>query len=184
MHIRRAHQIDKFTIFGHAAHAYMGVFPVAGNAYNRFGQERNFQSVGTENFLYQVAHQDFIIGSLYAVGRKLPVDFQLFIHVGHIAVHVQLSPDTAHFLVAHFRFQSIKSQYFHRLFQGRPHIAPGPCPILFLHDLGGGQGHGRNAFGRCLHPKFQFRGTGESNLFNIVRADRQSGYRTSLFHSF
>ena len=159
------------------------MFATAGYAHNGFCQEGNFQTVGTENFLDHGADQDFVIRSLQAIG-VFPVNFQLFIDMGHIAVGIQLATDAAHFFMPHFRFQAIVAQHCNSLFQSGTDIATGTSPVLFLHDLGRGQGLGGNIFRRSLDPEFQFRCTGEGDFFHIVGSKCQTGDFPFCFHGF
>jgi hypothetical protein len=114
------------------------MFTASGHPEDWFGLERNFKSIGAEDFLHNAADQDFIIRSLER-GRKTPINFQLFIDVGHIAIFIELAADTAHFLMPHFRVKTIEIQGLDGLFQGSPNIAARTLPILFLHDLGRGK---------------------------------------------
>ena len=167
MHIGRGKQVHDFSVFQFGRNAHMGMLAAAGHAGNGFCLEGNVQAVLPENFLDDNAGQNFIVRRLQA-HVVFPVHFQLFIDMGHMAGRINLSFNTAAFLMSHLRLQPVQLQHFNGLFQRRAHIAPGPLPVHFLHDLGGGQCFNGRIFPGGFYPEFQFGGRRENQMGNFI----------------
>ena len=183
VHIFGREQIDNLTVLHFSSNAYVNVLAITSNTGNGFCLEGNFQTVHTEHFFNYDARQKFVIRSLYA-NVKLPVHFQLFHNVGHMTATVDLSFNTATFLVTHFRFQAVEFQSLDGLFQSSTYVTAGTLPILLLHDLRGVQCFNRSIFRRRFYPKFQLSCAGEDKLFNIskVYVLQACDYRVLLKH--
>ena len=168
MHILRREQVDDFSVFHFCGNAHMRMLTAACNTGNRFSLEGNLQAVHAENFFNDDTCQKLVIRSLNSAA-ELPVNLQLLHNVSHMTCGINLTFNTATFLVAHFRLQAVQLQSLNSLLQCSTHVAAGTLPILLLHYLRRAQSLQRCVLTRSFYPKFQFGSTGEEQLFNLSR---------------
>lgn len=72
--------------------------------------------------------------------------------------------------MSHFHFKAVFVQDHQGLFQGGPHFAVGPLPVLLLQHLGGKQLLPVAFVVRRFDPEFQLRGAGDDQLLDVLRA--------------
>ena len=168
MHILRREQVNNLAVFHFCGNAYMCMLTAACNTGNRFSLEGNLQAVHAENLFNDDTCQKLVICSLNAAA-ELPVNLQLLHNVSHMACGINLTFNTAAFLMAHLRLQAVKLQSLDSLFQRSTHVAAGTLPVLLLHYLRRAQSLQRCVLTRSFYPKFQLSSTGEDQLFNLGR---------------
>ena len=153
----------------------MGMFTATGNPRYRFGLKGDFQAVFTKGFANNNTGLNFVICCLNRIGRELPVYFQLFKDEDKFTRIINMSLNTAYFLVPHFRLKAVFFKAFNCLFQGRAYNTVCPLPILFLQFLRCGQKARSHVLTGRLNPKLQFRSCRKYQFLYIIYIDIQPG---------